>query len=104
MPAPPGQRFDRYFIQALAAIAGAPAKGLVQSIGHIADRIMHASIVGIVGIKCKRLCFGAAGRDDNIVAAAANAVLSRDACAGRSDQQSLSQIVGEPRPQSGVFF
>ncbi len=50
----PGQGFDRYLIQAFAPLARGPAKRFVQSIRHIADGVLHASIVGSVGNKCKR--------------------------------------------------
>jgi len=47
----PGQGFNRYLIQALAPLTGGPAKGLVQTIRHFADGVLHASIVGVAGMK-----------------------------------------------------
>ena len=44
------QSFDRDFVQALSLHSCSIAKGLIQVIGHVADRVLHADIVGNVGI------------------------------------------------------
>jgi hypothetical protein len=42
-----GQGFNRHLVQAFASFAGGPAKGFVQRIRHVADRILHT-------IRCRR--------------------------------------------------
>ena len=49
-----GQGLKRYLIQAFALLTRDPAKSPVQSVGHIADGVLHVLIVGS-GTKCKRV-------------------------------------------------
>ncbi len=46
----PSQGFDGHLIEALALFVRPPAEGGVQIIWHFPDSILHASIVGYVGI------------------------------------------------------
>jgi len=52
------QGFNRNFVQAFTLLASSPAESLVQGIRHIADRILHAFIVGNAGIICKQKAAG----------------------------------------------
>ncbi len=54
-PRTPGQGLNRDIIQTLASLLSSSAKSFVQSVGNIADGVLHASIVGNAGIKCKHV-------------------------------------------------
>src|SRR5580692_2910905 len=47
------QGLDRHFVQALALLPGHVAKSGIEIVRYIANRVLHADIVGIAGISCK---------------------------------------------------
>jgi hypothetical protein len=49
-----GQSFNRHFVQTLPLFLCAPTEFGVQRFRHIANRVLHALMVGNAGILCKQ--------------------------------------------------
>lgn len=49
------QGFDCHFVQALALFPGRNAKGGIEMVRHVANRILHTGIVGGAGIHRKQI-------------------------------------------------
>jgi len=50
----PGEGLNGDFVETFALLASSAAKSFVQSIRHITDCILHASVVGVEGCRCKQ--------------------------------------------------